>query len=75
MADVSASDDLEEALVRVCSPARLWRWDELAKHRPQPGLYSWWFAEIPPTVPIESTVDLRGLHLLRGHRTPETAPE
>jgi hypothetical protein len=54
--------------VAITDPVRLWSRDEMTA-RPcpvpaTPGVYGWYFREIPPRVPVEGCVTHRGLTLL-----------
>lgn len=64
--------DATEGLAHICDqlihPARLYAWAEVSEKRTlvpkKPGLYAWWFAEVPPGVPTAGTVEHGGHRLL-----------
>ena len=64
---------------QVTKPERLWsRSEVLAKPSPvprEPGLYAWYFRDIPPQVPTDDCITSRGLTLLYSGISPKAPPK
>ena len=64
---------------QVTKPERLWsRSEVLGKLSPvprEPGLYAWYFKDIPPTVPTDTCISIRGLTLLYCGISPKAPPK
>ncbi len=69
---------IADVLEPVVKPDRIWRWHKirgLADRPPKgPGLYAWWFDEVPPGVPTEGTTRNGGLRLLYIGISPRRPP-
>lgn len=57
-----------EMFKTLVEPDHIWGWDDIEENADIPprsrGLYAWWFNEIPPHVPIDTTITKDRLHLL-----------
>lgn len=68
---------MDNEINALLKPSKLWTRSELLKKScpvPQkPGLYAWYFKEIPPGVPIEDSVNWKGLTFLYLGISPRTS--
>ena len=69
----------QDYLKQVTKPERLWsRSEVLAQPSPvprEPGLYAWYFKTIPPIVPTDACISIRGLTLLYCGISPKSPPK